>query len=96
MGRFTLPDGTVLHNVHAAKVCAGQRCVIHHPTDHHMREWPLLWRFDRCIFERLCPKHGIGHPDPDQFEYWRLKDMTWEGVHGCCGCCIGPAEFSDG
>lgn len=83
-----LPSGLLLLNVHPAAQCAGRACVIHHPTGHHMRGWDLHWRDDRGIFERLCPTHGVGHPDPDQFEYWRSRGLTAMGVHGCCGCCV--------
>lgn len=75
-----------LHNVHAAESCVGRTCVIHDPTMHHMSKWPMHWRDDRGIFERICP-HGIGHPDPDQFEYWDLIDAGAQAVHGCDGCC---------
>lgn len=39
------------------------------------------------MFERVCPTHGTGHPDPDQTNYWRLLGMDFMSVHGCCGCC---------
>lgn len=89
--RFTLPNGTVLHNVHPEERCKDRPCVIHNPTDHHMRDWRLHWRDDRGIFERLCPNHGTGHPDPDQFDYWKSVGEEWQGIHGCCGCCREPA-----
>jgi hypothetical protein len=73
---FTTPGGT-LGNVHKAEKCDGRPCIVHNPTEHHMRNWPLVWRAFRGQFERTCP-HGIGHPDPDQ-----IGDMT----HGCDGCC---------
>lgn len=69
-------EGLMLENVHPADNCAGQRCVIHNPSDHHMRGWQLLWRDDRSIFERVCP-HGVGHPDPDQFEFWEKAAKAW-------------------
>ncbi len=65
-------------------------CVVHHRTGHHMMFWPLHWRGDRGIFERICPSHGIGHPDPDQGPYWKRTDQDWQWVHGCCGCCRNP------
>lgn len=85
----SLPDGReffqvnqrTLLVVHSKEVCDGAPCVIHAPTDHHMRAWPLKWRTDRQIFERICP-HGIGHPDPDQ---------RADGTHGCDGCCSPPS-----
>src|ERR1044072_6161338 len=56
--------GHKIVNVHRREDCNGT-CVIHNPTDHHIRSWTLLWRNDRGLFERLCPTHGTGHPDPD-------------------------------
>lgn len=52
-----------------------------------MREWPLHWRSDRGIFERICP-HGIGHPDPDCMRFYlEYHEDISAGVHGCDGCC---------
>jgi hypothetical protein len=62
-------EGVLLENVHPMDNCAGEPCVIHNPTEHHMRSWTLVWRDDRKLFERICP-HGVGHPDPDQFCFW--------------------------
>lgn len=64
-------------------------CVIHRPSPHHMRLWPLTWRNDRGIFERHCP-HGVGHPDPDQFDFWAETGREYEAAHGCDGCCQAP------
>lgn len=66
---ITDAEGILLGSVHPMDNCAGESCVIHNPSDHHMRAWTLNWRDDRRLFERICP-HGIGHPDPDQFEFW--------------------------
>lgn len=77
----------VLHNVHSGRDCRYIHCVIHNPMAHHMEDWTLIWRNDRGIFERICPKHGCGHPDPNQFEHWEETDQMYQGVHGCCGCC---------
>lgn len=80
-------SGYVLVNVHDEDMCAGTYCVVHNPSDHSMREFPLHWRFDRGIFERICP-HGIGHPDPDQVDFWISIGQEGNAVHGCDGCCI--------
>lgn len=89
---FRIPGtDVVLGNVHSKRKCLGETCVIHNPSNHHMRSWPLIWRDDRGIFERLCG-HGIGHPDPDQHGYWRVLDIEHEGIHGCDGCCWGGAS----
>lgn len=85
-------EGIRLKNVHSPERCAGRTCIVHNQTDHHMRVWRLHWRDDRGIFERICP-HGIGHPDPDQFDYWRDNRRMSEAVHGCDGCCQ-PSEWS--
>lgn len=69
-------EGNLLVNVHPMDNCVGTRCVIHNPSDHHMRTWPLVWRNDRKLFERTCP-HGVGHPDPDQFEFWKKAAKEW-------------------
>lgn len=68
--------------------CLDHGCCIHNPSDHHMRSWPMLYRFDRGLMERVCP-HGVGRPDPDAMAYGRRRfgaDAD-SGVHGCDGCC---------
>jgi hypothetical protein len=85
METWTNPTSGVVMQVHPAIICSGA-CVIHRASEHHMRDWFLHWRGDRGIFERICP-HGIGHPDPDQFEFWATQDEQWQAVHGCDGCC---------
>lgn len=85
---WDIGGGRKLGGVHFKKDCEGP-CVLHNPSGHHMSEWPLLWRYDRHIFERLCA-HGIGHPDPDQYAYWARTDQEHQGVHGCDGCCSKP------
>jgi hypothetical protein len=79
--------GGVLVNVHPESACAGRPCVLHNPSDHHMRDWKLNWRDDRGFMERLCPDRGIGHPDPDDMAYHRSQGRGWIGTHGCDGCC---------
>lgn len=76
----------VLRNVHPAQRCAGLPCVVHNPSNHHMRDWPLNWRADVALMERIC-EHGIGHPDPDDLAY-RIS-VGLATVHGCDLCCAG-------
>lgn len=76
--------------VHSMSSCRGSICPIHKPTDHHMRNWKMIWRYDRKIFERLCPEHDTGHPDPDDFAAREVIFGKTDGVHGCCGCCWHP------
>lgn len=75
-------------NIHGPEKCAGQRCMIHNPTPHHMLGWPLDLRLDKGgPAERRCP-HGIGHPDPDSLVFVaQFLERGHAGVHGCDGCC---------
>jgi hypothetical protein len=83
---FVLSDGFSI-KVHDEGRCIGEVCPIHRPTDHHMREWPMVYRGDRGIFERLCPDHGTGHPDPDDQVALKFILGESDGIHGCDGCC---------
>lgn len=83
---FQSGTGQILRQVHPADKCAGTHCVIHNPSDHHMRDWPTNFRGGGGFLdpgpiwtERICPDHGVGHPDPD--------DPFAPKEHGCCGCC---------
>lgn len=84
-----------LINVHSASACAGRACTLHNPSDHHMRDWPMNYRGDKGLMERICPDptgsggHGIGHPDPDDMAYHASRGDEAMGVHGCDGCCSG-------
>jgi hypothetical protein len=81
-------DGTgqLFRRVHRKKDCLGRHCPIHNPSDHSMREFPTHLRVPSPVdikpmhMERICP-HRIGHPDPDDINYWDVS------VHGCDGCC---------
>lgn len=76
--------------VHDKEDCISEYCCIHNPSNHHMVYWPLHWRSDRCIFERIDPE-GVGHPDPDDMAYQKKlgNDIS---VHGCNGFC-NPVNF---
>jgi hypothetical protein len=86
---FGIQVGVKRLTVHAPEKCAGQRCCIHNPSNHHMVTWPQNWRGDRGLMERTCP-HGVGHPDPDDIAYKSTldaKNAYYEAIHGCDGCC---------
>jgi hypothetical protein len=80
-------NDVVIGNIHPSWRCAGRPCVIHAPSDHHMRDWPLNWRDDEKQMERLCPDHAVGHPDPDDLAFQVSIGRGWMATHGCCGCC---------
>lgn len=82
---------------HGRAACEGQKCCIHNPSDHHMKDWPLTFDMGMAAMgERHCP-HGDRHPDPDSVRYMRgryaaqtgtLEEETgWIGIHTCDGCC---------
>lgn len=80
-------EDAVLVNVHTPDKCAGRHCVLHNPSEHHMRSWPVLWRSDLRMMVRTCP-HQIDHPDPDDLAYRRNQlGAQHAGVHICDGCC---------
>jgi len=87
MEKVRLENSDVTIWAHPASVCAGQYCTIHNRSNHSMRSFPQQCRSDRAIMERICP-HGVGHPDPDEY---KLLLSTYEGIHGCDGCCFGDA-----
>lgn len=74
---------------HAPDKCSGEHCAIHNASDHPMRDWPMNWRADRGLLERICP-HGLGHPDPDHIAHTRRlrgdAAARTESSHGCDGC----------
>lgn len=67
---------------HTVWVCEAP-CPLHAPSGHHMQTWPLEWRADRQILERVCP-HRVGHPDPDDRQ---VRNEEYQRIHGCDGCC---------
>lgn len=87
---FGIYEGINNLRVHNRKYCEGEFCTIHNPSDHRMKDWPMVWRGDRGIMERTC-SHGIGHPDPDDSDFRKRRDGDNgnydSGIHGCCGCC---------
>lgn len=88
--RVILTGGQRLTGVHPSALCEGHPCSIHHPSNHHMTEWPQNWRDDRNLMERVC-QHGIGHPDPDHLAFIGRAagpgKAAGEAIHGCDGCC---------
>jgi hypothetical protein len=103
---WRLENGHTLGGVHFFEDCqAGafeddgeepRYCTLHNPMEHPLDKHTLIWRDDRHLFERIC-NHGIGHPDPSQYDYWvELKGEAYadaESSHGCDGCCITGFNF---
>ena len=75
-------------NVHPTSVCASaDGCAIHNrPSNHLLKDSPMVWREDRGILERQC-EHGVGHPDFDSAKYLKSIGKDYENIHGCDGCC---------
>jgi hypothetical protein len=83
--------GKLLHadsiRVHSKEQCDGKYCCFHKPSKHAMVTWDMYIRFDKFnLVERLCPKHRIGHPDPDSMAYLKRMGISGLDMHGCCGC----------
>jgi hypothetical protein len=34
---------------HNEMQCDGEPCVVHNPSDHHMKTWPIVYRMDRAV-----------------------------------------------
>lgn len=87
--RWQLAENETLEGVHQKSVCEPP-CPLHYPSEHAMDNFPLHWRGDRGIFERIC-EHGVGHPDPDTIDHIANtrggRQAESESVHGCDGCC---------
>lgn len=79
-----------LVGVHEPSACEGHGCWVHHPSEHHMKDWPVVWRTGKGVIERICP-HGVGHPDPDDMAFiersYGKATADTMSVHGCDGCC---------
>lgn len=82
-----------LRHIHDVTACGNwarmgkNHCVIHDPSDHGMREWPLIWNKDRSQMFRLCP-HLLEHPDPDDVDYWVASGDQGAVDHECCRKCF--------
>lgn len=107
-----LPDGrhTLFNSagskyiVHGPKSCRGQRCAIHHPTQHRMIHWAwIMGQSDGThrgvMIYRIC-QHQKLHPDPDALDFVMqgepIPRMGFMVAHyldmNCCGCCIGKDD----
>ena len=77
---------------HDPAFCVGRRCSRHHPSEHHMRTWPKVWREHYGYSDRMC-SHGVGHPDPDDVVHLQGSREVVT-AHPCDGCCIAPLTYS--
>jgi len=85
MHEVTHPQPDVVAQTHGPAACAGQPCCIHNPSDHPMRDWPLVHRIDEPMYtiefntwgtamhavvvSERVCEHGQGHPDLDSVGY---------------------------
>lgn len=76
-----------LKNVHDKDFCAGQICVMHNPINGDFRRLLLVWENNVKRYERVC-EHGVTHPDPSQFAFWRATGQEQLGTHPCDRCCL--------
>lgn len=84
--RFNFLNGSAL--VHNPDRCEGRSCALHNPSEHNMKDMPMILR-ESTLIERQC-EHGVGHPDPDSVLYLNtVNNLRMWDIHGCCseGCC---------
>lgn len=66
-----LSSGQVIHGFHQSTVCKNERCPVHKPTDHELRQYALWFNFNSFLFERLVPAldgESVYYvPDPDDY-----------------------------
>jgi hypothetical protein len=75
-------SNVVVLRVHSIDECldtASWGCPIHAPSDHPMRGWEQTWS-PLFGFGRVCPTHGVVHPDPDDVDAWVDHDTCCDGV----------------
>ncbi|MGY1609820.1 hypothetical protein [Geodermatophilus sp. SYSU D00700] len=80
--------GMSLTRPHDPALCEGRGCSLHHPSAHHMRTWPRVWREFYGFSDRVCD-HGVGHPDPDDVVHLQSVGGATT-AHPCDGCCTAP------
>ncbi len=81
---------------HANSQCRGEHCVVHNPSNHHMRTWPTFMdRDEGYLVKRLC-SHNLYHPDPDSLSFFQRGTTGWRTIatHRCDSCCNPP--YKDG
>lgn len=83
-------DGGKVLEIHGERVCAGQPCVFHNPSEHRLRGAPMYWDSRLNLIWRRC-EHGKLHPDPDSLAYLEACGELFFGYHPCCeGFCCEP------
>lgn len=85
---------------HGLGQCAGRPCVIHSPSDHHMKDWPLSFRMDLgALAFRRC-EHFAEHPDIDSIAYmagrFGMQTALALLLHRCCehACCESAEGYT--
>lgn len=82
-------NGTLMQT-HGPKMCVGSWCSLHQPSDHPLKNAPLVWSTEVATMFRVC-SHLALHPDPDALSYarWRMG-IVRTAWHECCeGLCCG-------
>lgn len=65
---FLLESDQMVTGIHPRSWCSGS-CVVHNPSKHWMRDYPLGFDKELKAFVRKC-SHGMDHQDPDERTYW--------------------------
>ena len=72
---------------HTQEMCSHEVCSLHKRTEHHMRSFRQIFRYNINVMSRVCT-HGAWHPDPDDPT---LLSGEYNGEHECDACCIRSA-----
>jgi hypothetical protein len=86
--------GQGVYKTHGPKLCSGQTCCIHNPSDHHMVDWPMIFNNQRLFLAQRVCEHGVAHSDPDSLRYFANRQdipdriVTMLAIHECDGCCL--------
>ena len=89
--RLYLPNGQLLINVHGEVDCVERGCSIHHPSNHHMKQFSQVYNHSDGWMMRVCD-HGITASGPLMTRSYHqdiLKDAHTLD-HACDGCCHAP------
>lgn len=105
MREVTHPQPDITVQTHGPAACAGRSCCIHDPSDHPMRDWPLVHRTDEpmhtlefntwgttacaVVVSERVCGHGMGHPDPDSIAFISWRHGTGAAVTATFHGCDG-------
>lgn len=84
-GAVRLSSGQVLSKVHDKKSCSGERCPLHNPSNHKLRDLPLY--FNGSSMVRLSKSFPLGMTvDPDDYVLNHNGSVILKNSARCLSC----------